>query len=157
MSVPPSPSSTIGSREVKKLEKLLAKEAKSDQHLLDHAYKEVMEAEKALRKGAKEADHGQMRVSKLKQRELATEKVLDKAKQQHDHAARKQARVEQKLEAKKSKEHRVDEEVHQLQTNLEDFQKTMQANATDRGMRLSNIRAECGVSGASSLPATPKL
>ena len=122
---PPTSSSSsslasLAGKEVKKLEKLMAKEAKADQKALDHALKDVRSAEKVLQKSAKvrprasaasdhpercslqalwlqEADKAEALVRKTKEKELTVAKKLSKVKHKHVDALGKQAKAEDGL------------------------------------------------------------
>ncbi|OBZ77030.1 Glycerol 2-dehydrogenase (NADP(+)) [Grifola frondosa] len=113
----PPPSALMSDdREAKKLEKLMANEAKADKKNLDHAIKGFQKAEKAL-----------INVSRL------------------------ETEARQSLETQTEHQVHLAKEVQQLQTDLESFQRTKDANTKERDMRL----AAAQVQFAQAQPAAP--
>ncbi|KAI0722206.1 hypothetical protein C8T65DRAFT_691872 [Cerioporus squamosus] len=143
----------MSDREAKKLEKVLAKEAKADQKAIDHAMKDIKAAEKALQKCAKTApqtsEKAQKKVSKQKKKEQSAAKALDKATQKHADKLEKEAKAQEKLSTKRQYETHTDQSSRQMHSNFDDCQHSAEANAKDREERLAQIHAQLLQRGAS--------
>ena len=108
--------SVIGDREAKKLEKLMAKEAKVEEQNIKHALKDVKKAEKAVKKSVKvrpsdytmfgmltkeaprkAVEKAEKQKAKATKQEHSTAKGLIRAKHKHADVLEKEAKVEERL------------------------------------------------------------
>ncbi|PIL36888.1 hypothetical protein GSI_00578 [Ganoderma sinense ZZ0214-1] len=149
-SLPSSPSVAssgfLSDREVKKIEKIMARAAAADEKELDSALDDVKKAEKALSKSSKDAERAQKLVTKTKERELAAQKEFNKALGKLTNAKEKERKAQEALAAKEAHHAETDRTARQAQADLGDCQRAMEANVKDRETRLAEIRAQCGVS-----------
>ncbi|KAI0676999.1 hypothetical protein C8Q78DRAFT_59292 [Trametes maxima] len=148
--------SVIGERGAKKLEKLMAKEAKTEEKAFKHAAQDVKKAEKAVKKCAKAVEKAEKQRAKTLKKEHATAKALNKAKHKHADVLEKEAHAEEALTEKREKEGERDRSVQQLQEDLDNFQLTMEGNAKERESRLTEVFAHLGQEGA-PVPSSAQL
>ncbi|KAM5534895.1 hypothetical protein V8D89_011450 [Ganoderma adspersum] len=135
----------LSDREVKKIEKVMARAAAADEKQLDSALDDVKKAEKALTKSSKATDRAQKLVTKTRERELAAQKELNKALGKLTSAKEKEHKAQDVLSAKEAHHALADRTARQAQVDLGDCQRTMEENVKDREMRLAEVRAHCGV------------
>ncbi|KAI1789037.1 hypothetical protein LXA43DRAFT_601605 [Ganoderma leucocontextum] len=135
----------LGDREVKKVEKIMARDAAAEQKQLDTALDDVKKAEKALTKSSKDAERAQKLVTKTKERELAAQKELNKTLAKLTSAKEKERKAQDALALKEAHEAETDRTARQVQADFDDCQHTMEENAKDREMRLTEVRVHCGV------------
>ncbi|KAI0751501.1 hypothetical protein C8Q80DRAFT_1099872 [Daedaleopsis nitida] len=124
-----SPTSGVSDRGAKKLEKLFVQEAKTEQKSIDHALKDVKEAEKALRKCMKTTEKAQKQAIKVKDKEHGAAKALNKAKHQHADTLDKEANAGDTLSRRREREADSERSVHQLYEDLGSCQQTLEANS----------------------------
>ncbi|KAI0363562.1 hypothetical protein BV20DRAFT_1039870 [Pilatotrama ljubarskyi] len=136
--------SVIGDRGTKKLEKLMAQEAKAEKKNIAHALKDVKKAEKAVKKSVKAVEKAQKGREKTVKKEQSAEKALIKAKHKHADALEGEVNAETTVNLRREKEGERDRGVQQAQQDLDSFQSTMEANARDRVSRLAEVLAHFG-------------
>ncbi|TBU31985.1 hypothetical protein BD311DRAFT_51149 [Dichomitus squalens] len=140
-----SSSGILTDKEVRKLEKILAREADAEQKLIDAAMKDVKEVEQALSKSTKNTQQAQKLVAKTKEREIAAQKGVAKAQTRLASVQEKGRQAQEAVTAKEQREAGADRAVQQGYADFEDCHRTAEANARDRTMRLSQIRAQHGM------------
>ncbi|KAI0332450.1 hypothetical protein GY45DRAFT_477352 [Cubamyces sp. BRFM 1775] len=136
--------SVIGDREAKKLEKLMAKEAKVEEQNIKHALKDVKKAEKAVKKSVKAVEKAEKQKAKAMKQEHSTAKGLIKAKHKHADVLEKEAKIEERLAETRDKEASTDRSVQQLHADLDNLQVSITGNAKERDTRLAEVYAHCG-------------
>ncbi|KAI9001325.1 hypothetical protein BD414DRAFT_511877 [Trametes punicea] len=136
--------SVISDREAKKLEKLMAKEAKAEEKHIQHALKDVQKAEKAVKKCLKAIGKAEKEKEKAVKKEHSTMKALIKAKHQQADVLEKETKLEGSLASKRERESEAERQVEQLHEDLENLQVTITGNARERESRLADVFAHCG-------------
>ncbi|KAI0356504.1 hypothetical protein OH77DRAFT_1520024 [Trametes cingulata] len=148
--------SAIGDREAKKLEKLMAAEARAEEKNIAHALKDVRRAEKAVQKSVKAVEKAQKQQEKTLKKEHSAAKALTKAKNKHADALEGEVNAENVVNLKRAKEGERDRGVQQARDDLDSFQCTMEANARDRELRLTEVMAHMGQAGE-PVPSSAEL
>ncbi|KAI0824654.1 hypothetical protein BC628DRAFT_1419769 [Trametes gibbosa] len=140
--------SVIGDRAVKKLEKLMAWEAKAEELNIKHALKDVKKAEKAVKKSVKAVEKAEKAKGKMVKKEHSTVKALNAAKHKHADALEVETKAEEAASAKRESEAEADRSVQQARGDLESMQTAMDGNARERESRLAEVLAQFGMEGA---------
>ncbi|KAI0637937.1 hypothetical protein C8Q77DRAFT_1153632 [Trametes polyzona] len=148
--------SVIGDRAAKKLEKLMAQEAKAEEKNIKHALKDVQKAEKAVRKSVKAVEKAQKQRDKTLKKEHSSISALNKAKHKHADALEVEAKAGEAASAQRQKEVETDQGVQQARGDLESVQMSMTGNAKDRESRLADVLAHFGQEGA-PVPSSAEL
>ncbi|KAH9850037.1 hypothetical protein C2E23DRAFT_887748 [Lenzites betulinus] len=148
--------SVIGNHAVKKLEKLMAWEAKADEANIKHALKDVKKAEKAVKKSVKAVGKAEKGKAKVLKKEHSTVTALNKAKHKHADALEGETKAEEAALAKRESEAEADRSVQLARGDLESMQMTMDGNARERESRLAEVLSQFGMEGA-AVPTSAQL
>ncbi|THH33573.1 hypothetical protein EUX98_g511 [Antrodiella citrinella] len=104
----------------KQLQKLLVKEAKTDEKNLKRAQKEVSKAEKAFQKSIKDTQKAKKKTELTIKKAQKTAKSLLTAQQSHDDAVMKLDKADQATKEARDKEYQLEQEVSSYQDCLTD-------------------------------------
>ncbi|KAI0347501.1 hypothetical protein BDW22DRAFT_1321865 [Trametopsis cervina] len=126
---------------IREFEKRIATEAKSDQRNLDHAIRDLKNAEKAHQNAIKGADKAQHSVDKAVNKEHKRASDLNKAEHQHEAAISSQQNAEKTLSLKRQHQDRLEKDLEQRRSTLDDFQHRKDVNDQQRELKLSDIHA----------------
>ncbi|KAI0092451.1 hypothetical protein BDY19DRAFT_990171 [Irpex rosettiformis] len=126
---------------IREFERRIANEAKSDQKNLDHAIRDLKNAEKTHQKAIKGTDKAQHNVDKSVSIEHKRASVLNKAEYEHEAAIAAQQNAEKTLNLKKQHQQRLEQDLQQRRASLDDFQHRKDVNDQQRELKLSNIHA----------------
>ncbi|EIW61785.1 uncharacterized protein TRAVEDRAFT_44606 [Trametes versicolor FP-101664 SS1] len=148
--------SVIGDHAAKKLEKLMAKEAKAEEQNIKHALKDVKKAEKAVKKSVKAVEKAEKKKQKVLKTEHSTVKALTKAKHKHADVLEGEAKAEAAAAAQREKEVEADRGVQQTRAELESMQMTLGGNAKERESRLAEVLGHFG-EGDAVVPTSAQL
>jgi phage-related minor tail protein len=96
---------------LKKIEKGIIKEGKTEDATVSHALKDLSKLEKASSKATKAVDKSQHALDKSHRREHSATKALNKAAHKHDLAVADIANAEKDLEARKAEAQRLELEL----------------------------------------------
>jgi len=136
--------------QVRQLEKRVSNEARQDQKTLDHAIKDLSQAEKTHNSGIKAAENAQHALDKAVQKEYKTATALNKATHVHNAALTDQQNAEKTLTLKQQHENRLEQDLHKRKATMEDLQHRKESNDQQREMKLAQIHAQA----AGSQPGT---
>ncbi|KAI0770742.1 hypothetical protein BC629DRAFT_1595691 [Irpex lacteus] len=126
---------------IREFERRIANEAKTDQKNLDHAIRDLKNAEKSHEKAIKSTDKAQHNVDKSVNNEHKRASALNKAEHQHEAAIAAQQNAEKTLGLKRQHQQRLEQDLQQRRATLDDFQHRKDVNDQQREMKLSDIHA----------------
>uniref|UniRef100_A0A0W0FKZ1 Uncharacterized protein n=1 Tax=Moniliophthora roreri TaxID=221103 RepID=A0A0W0FKZ1_MONRR len=131
--LPTSPSA------LKKLEKQIVQEGKTEDASVKHALKDLAHVEKSAAKAEKAVDKMSHSVHKAIKKEDASVKALNKATHQHDVAVGKVSAAERDLQAEKQHSVRLQEEVDEKKARVEALIASQTQHKEAREARLAEI------------------
>jgi len=143
--------------QVRQLEKMVSNEARQDQKTLDHAIKDLSQAEKTHNSGIKAAENAQHALDKAVQKEYKTATALNKATHVHNAALTDQQNAEKTLTLKQQHEGRLEHDLQQRKATMEDLQHRKETNDQQREVKLSQIHAQAASRvGTADAPPTSR-
>ncbi|TFK92983.1 hypothetical protein K466DRAFT_581435 [Polyporus arcularius HHB13444] len=127
--------------DVREVEKVVAKEARTDQKNLDHAITDLSHADKSHNKSIKAANKAAHALDKAVAKEHKAAKAVNKAVHNHEVAVANEQNAEKVIQIKKQHEARLEQDLEQKKQHLDALRQRKEHNDQVREAKLADIHA----------------
>ncbi|RPD62711.1 hypothetical protein L226DRAFT_532299 [Lentinus tigrinus ALCF2SS1-7] len=127
--------------EVREVEKIVAKEARSDQKNLDHATNDLAQADKTHSKSIKSAEKAANALDKAVANEHKAAKALNNAVHKHEAAIENERNAEKTVQIKNQHQDRLAQDLEQRKLHHESLRQSKEHNDQVRETKLADIHA----------------
>ncbi|CAE6433805.1 hypothetical protein ACGC1H_001474 [Rhizoctonia solani] len=133
--------------DIKMIEKMLEREAKSDAAALKHAVRDLEAADKAEVKAEKMVDRAVHAHEKTVRKEHDSAKALNKAQHAHDARIADEQSALKTIEIKKQHQARLEQDVEVKKASLEEMEKRKETNDALRDRKIAQLHTRTGTGG----------